>query len=138
MSLLDSSDLQVHIAATADKFNIPGLAIALVDLSKGEVASKGFAFSASESITGDTVFQIYSNTKLFTTVAYGILVQEGKCKWDSKLCDLVPNLKLQDEHAQKTLTVEDLLSHQSGLSGYELPKSFIMLRSLKVVSFTGI
>lgn len=114
---MDSSDLQVHIAATADKFNIPGLGIALVDLNKGDISSKGFVFAASDDITGDTVFQIFSNTKLFTTVAYGILVEEGKCRWDSKLCDLLPALALQNGHAQRTLTVEDLLSHQSGLSG---------------------
>ena len=117
MSLLHSVDFQTHVAATARKFNITGIAIALVDLKRGEISSKGFDNQTSETVTADTVLQIYSNTKLFTVVAYGILVEEGKCAWNSKLCDLLPDLKLQDDHAQRTLTVEDILSHQSGLSG---------------------
>lgn len=116
MPVLDSNDFKEHVAATARKFNIPGISITLVDLKRGEIGSKGFDYQTSETVTEDTVFPLCSNTKLFTTVAYGILVEEGKCAWSSKLCDLLPDLKLQDDHAQRTLTVEDILSHQSGLS----------------------
>lgn len=118
MGLLDDARFNEHVATTAEKFNVPGIAISLVDLSQNSIASKGYSFSPADQVTEDTVFQLYSNTKLFTAVAYGILVDAGKCRWDSKLCDLLPNLQLQDDYAQRTLTVEDMLSHQSGLTGY--------------------
>lgn len=119
MALFEDKRFIAHIAATAEKFNVPAISISLVDLSTGEATSKGFSFPPYEDdVTSDTVFQIYSNTKLFTAVAYGILAQEGKCAWNSKVCELLPGFKLQDETIQHKLTVEDLLTHQSGLSGY--------------------
>lgn len=119
MSLLDTPEFQAHIAATADRFSILRLGISYVDLAKGQVGSKGFSFPESEGVTAQTVFQIYSNSKLFTAVTYGILVEEGKCEWSSKIKDLLPDLRMQDQFANETLTVEEILSHQSGLGrGY--------------------
>lgn len=118
MSLLDDACFQAHVAATVDKFNVPAVAVSLVNATTGKVDSKGFSLPSYDKVTEDTVFQICSNTKLFTAVAYGILVEEGRCDWDSRLCDLLPDFKLENDWAQQMLTVEDLLSHQSGLSGY--------------------
>lgn len=57
-----------------------------------------------------TVWSICSNTKLITVFALALLVEAGKLQWESKLCDLVPELDLRDKHANSTLTLEHVLS----------------------------
>lgn len=120
MSFIEDSRFHEHIRKTALGFNVPSLAVAYVDLKHNDVSSKGFTTLPIniDNITESSVFQIASNTKLFTVVAYGILVEAGKCRWDSKLRELIPELHLLDTRANETLTIEEILSHQSGISGY--------------------
>ena len=49
------------------------------------VFAKGYGYRDVENklpITPNTLFQIASNTKLFTATAIGFLVEEGKLEWD--------------------------------------------------------
>ena len=81
------------------------------------ILTKGFGELSSGSVTGESVFCIASNTKVFVAVALGILVEEGKLTWDARIKDLLPDLKFSRDDAQETVTVADMLSHQTGLSG---------------------
>jgi len=61
---------------------------------------------------------IASNTKLFTTVALALLVDEGKLKWTSKIKELLPEFRHQDPYLQQEITLIDALSHRTGLAMY--------------------
>lgn len=65
-------------------------------------------------MTPNTVSPIASNTKLFTSVAIGILVEQGKLSFDSKIKDLIPGFKLSNPHTVEHVTVADALSHSTG------------------------
>ena len=71
----------------------------------------------SQSIDKDTLFPLASLTKLFTAVAVGVLVEEGKVAWSTKIKDILPEFRMVDEATAERLTVEMILSHQSELYG---------------------
>ena len=98
-------------------YQVPGLAIGVVG-EGGLVYAKGFGWRDLEKklpVTPDTVFQIGSCSKAFTSFLVGTLVDEGLLSWDSRLIDLYPEFRLQDEYATLHATVRDLLAHRSGL-----------------------
>ena len=64
---------------------------------------------------GTTLFGIASNTKVFTAVALGLLVEEGKVEWDAPVVRYLPAFQLWDPYVTRELTVRDLLVHRSGL-----------------------
>lgn len=67
---------------TLHDWNAPGVGIVVGDKL---VFAKGYGyrdFQKKLSITANTLFPIASNTKLFTAVAAGFLVEEGKLTWD--------------------------------------------------------
>jgi CubicO group peptidase (beta-lactamase class C family) len=62
-----------------------------------------------------TTFGIASNTKAFTAAALGILVDEGKLKWDDPVQKHLPGFSLHDPLVTRDSTVRDLLCHRTGL-----------------------
>lgn len=99
-------------------WSIPTASFTLLDLKKGQ---EDIHFYCDETlgnvVNEDTIWSICSLTKLITVFAVGILVDAGKLRWDSKLCELVPGVDLRDKHANDTLTLEDVLCHSSGIPG---------------------
>ncbi len=71
-------------------------------------------------ITPDTQFQIASNTKLFTAVATGMLVEEKKLAWDTPVRRFVPSVKFYNEDLDNSVTIRDMLSHRTGISRHDL------------------
>ena len=111
-----------YVEGAARDWRVPGLAIAVVSgdslvFAKGYgVAELGKAARATEH----TRFAIGSTTKAMTSAALGMLVDEGKLKWDDKVIDYLPELRLYDPYATRELTVRDLLTHRTGLPGTDL------------------
>jgi CubicO group peptidase (beta-lactamase class C family) len=68
-----------------------------------------------DPVTPNTLFAIGSNTKLFTSVAAGMMVDEGKMKWDAPLTTYLPSFQLYDPYVTREFTLRDALSHRSGL-----------------------
>jgi CubicO group peptidase (beta-lactamase class C family) len=111
-----------YVAQAARDWKVPGLAIAVVKgdslvFAKGYgVAEMGTAAPANEH----TRFAIGSTTKAMTSASLAMLVDEGKLRWDDKVIDYLPDLRLYDAYATRELTVRDLLTHRSGLPGIDL------------------
>jgi CubicO group peptidase (beta-lactamase class C family) len=109
------------IAETAERametFNTPGMAIGIV--KGGELvyaAGHGVRdIETGEPVDPDTIFQIASLTKAFTTAALGLLVDEGKLGWDDKVIDYLPEFRMYDPWVTREFTIRDLLTHRSGL-----------------------
>ena len=102
-------------------WNAPGVAVGII--IKGElVYAKGFGYRDLEKklpVTPKTLFPIASNTKLFTTVAMGMLVEEGKLAWDKPISNFVPQIKFYNQDLYNTVTLRDMLAHRTGISRHD-------------------
>jgi CubicO group peptidase (beta-lactamase class C family) len=108
-------DAWVQRAMTA--FAVPGLSLAVVKDGKVVVA-RGYGvrkLGAPDAVDARTRFGIASNTKVFTATALGILVDEGKVRWDAPVIDYLPWFQMSDPYVTREMTVRDLLVHRSGL-----------------------
>ena len=98
-------------------FDVPGIAVAVIKDGK-VIHSKGYgvrSLNTKEKVDENTLFGIASNTKAFTAAALGILIDEGKLKWDDKVRDYIPEFKLYNPYVTEEFTIRDLLTHRSGM-----------------------
>src|SRR6266542_3313092 len=70
-------------------------------------------------ITVKTMFPIASNTKLFTAVAAGFLVEEGRLTWDQPIRESVPTVNFYNNYLNNTITLRDMLSHRTGITRHD-------------------
>lgn len=113
--------LEAFISKQVKDYHVPGLAIGII---KGNqvVFKKGYGINSTVDripVTTQTAFPIMSCTKAFTAVAMGMLVDEGKVHWNDRVIKYLPDFKLSDPWITKNLTIADILSHRSGLEGFE-------------------
>lgn len=98
-------------------FDVPGIAVAVIKDGK-VIHSKGYgvrSLNNMQKVDENTLFGIASNSKAFTAAALGMLVDEGKIKWDDKVRDYIPEFKLYSPYVSEEFTIRDLLTHRSGL-----------------------
>jgi CubicO group peptidase (beta-lactamase class C family) len=103
-------------------WNVPGAAVVVL---KGDrvLVLKGYGirqFSDSGPMTPDTVFPLASCTKAFTTTLMAMLVDEGVIGWDDRVRDHLPGFHLSDPNADALVTLRDIVSHRTGVSGHDL------------------
>jgi len=111
-------DLDAFVSDVLEQFEVPGMGVAVVKDGKAVVA-RGYGVrdtGKAASVDAHTLFAIASNTKAFTATALGILVEEGKLKWDDPVVDHLPWFQLSDPYVTQEITVRDLLAHRSGLA----------------------
>lgn len=102
---------------TLKTFDVPGIAVAVVKDGK-IIHAKGYgvrSLNTKQKVDENTLFGIASNSKAFTVAALGILVDEGKLKWDDKVTDYIPEFRMYNPYVTEEFTVRDLLTHRSGL-----------------------
>jgi CubicO group peptidase (beta-lactamase class C family) len=110
-------DLDRFVEATMQEFGVPGIALAVVKDGK-VVLARGYGvkkLGTAEQVDAQTQFGIASNTKVFTAVALGILVEQGKLGWDKPVINYLPWFAMYDPFVTRELSIRDLLVHRSGL-----------------------
>ncbi|KAF9281081.1 hypothetical protein BGZ68_006845 [Mortierella alpina] len=103
------------------KCGIPGLSVAV--LYKGEIVfAEGFGKrNEQDPFTAETLSPIGSLTKAFTATAIAELVADGKLDWDkTPVSKYLPEFQLKDPVLTSQLTMEDLLSHRTGVPRLDL------------------
>lgn len=113
----DWSSLDASINASMKEWKVPGAAVAIVK-DQSVLYMKGFGvreLGKNEPVTPDTLFDIGSCTKAFTSAAIAILVDEGKMRWDGKVNEYIPFFHLRDPFADENVTLRDLLTHRTGV-----------------------
>lgn len=113
--------LDGYIEGSMKRWEIPGLAIAVVKDDR-VVYSRGFGvreIGKPEKVSDRTFFAMASQSKAFTASALGLLVAEGKLKWDDPATKYLPWFQLHDPYATRELTVRDLLCHRCGLGTWQ-------------------
>ncbi len=109
--------LDAVVERARQEFEVPGIAVAIVKDGK-LVTAKGYGvrkLGEPAPVTPDSLFRIASNTKAFTTAALGMLVDEGKIRWDDRVIDHLPWFQMYDPYVTREITIRDLLVHRSGL-----------------------
>jgi CubicO group peptidase (beta-lactamase class C family) len=99
------------------QFNVPGIAVVVVKDGK-VVTEKGYGvrrLGDPAPITPHTLFGIASNSKIFTSAALAMLVDEGKIDWDDRVVDRLPGFQMSDAYVTREMRIRDLLCHRSGL-----------------------
>lgn len=110
--------LDGYIVKSMKEWETPGVAIAVVR-NDSVVFMKGYGvrkMGEPAPVTPKTIFAIASTTKAMTVACLGMLVDEGKMKWDDPVTKYLPWFQLYDPYVTRELTVRDLLTHRSGLS----------------------
>ena len=98
-------------------WEVPGLAIVVVQNDK-IVYLKNFGvrkIGERPPIDERTLFQIGSATKAFTATALGMLVDDGKLKWDDPVSTWLKDFRLPTPELTARVTIRDLLSHRTGI-----------------------
>ncbi|MFJ3928199.1 serine hydrolase domain-containing protein [Streptomyces sp. NPDC090022] len=109
-------DLAAHVAATAQRFGIPGVSVAVLTDGQEHYASHGVtSVEHPRPVDENTLFPIASATKTITATALVRLAAEGKVDLDAPVHHYVPELALADETATRSITVMNLLNHTAGL-----------------------
>ena len=110
--------LDRYVAKAVRDWDAPGLSIAVVK-DDNVVFVKGYGvrkLGDSAPVDEHTLFAIGSSSKAFTTTAIGMLVDEGKIKWDDRVQRYLPQFQLSDGYVEHELTVRDLLCHRGALA----------------------
>src|SRR5258706_34679 len=103
-------------------WNTPGIGVGIVVNDK-LVFAKGYGYRDYEkklSFTPTTLCQIASNSKLFTAVSSGMLVEEGKLTWDKPVRESVPSIQFYNDQLNNNVTLRDMLSHRTGVTRHDL------------------
>ncbi len=123
-------DLVTHEMA---KLQIPGLALNVIQNGK-ETKTAAYGFANLEwniPTTTNTVFEIGSVTKQFTSACVMLLVEEGKLSLDDKISRYLKNTPA----AWTNITVRHLLTHTSGIKNYTGLGGFELSRHLTQEQF---
>lgn len=109
--------LDQYIRQEQNVWSVPGLAVAVVKDGK-IILCRGYGQKRMDSdnpVDSTTIFGIASTTKAMTAAAMGMLVDEGKVKWDDRVVDHWPEFQLFDPYVTRELRVRDLFTHNAGL-----------------------
>ena len=110
-----------YMAKVLKDWNGPGIGAGIVSGDK-LVFAKGYGFRDYEKklpFTPGTVCPIASNTKLFTAIAAGMLVEDGKLTWDKPVRESVPTVRFYNEQLNNAVTLRDMLSHRTGITRHD-------------------
>ena len=110
--------IQRTLTALAAQHNVPGASLAVMDGDRIVEAATGIANrNTGVEVTPKTLFQIGSNTKVYTTTLVMQLVDRGELDLDSPVGSYIDDFELADAKATQEITVRNLLTHSSGIQG---------------------
>jgi CubicO group peptidase (beta-lactamase class C family) len=102
-----------------EQFDLPAVAAAAV--KEGRLVAAGAVgtrrHGADRPVTIDDRFHIGSNTATLTALLAAIFVEADRIDWDSTPADVFPELAATMDKQLRDVTLEQLLSHSSGISG---------------------
>lgn len=117
----DPKTIDKIVLGTMKAWRIPGAAVAVVRNDRiVHVAGYGSKdLSGANPVTADTLFQIASTSKAFTTTAMAMLVSDGTMEWDDPVRKHVEYFRLSDLCADANVTLRDIVSHRTGLGRHD-------------------
>jgi len=116
------NNLQTYAEELIKKHNIPAISLAIFRNGELSEASAGILnLNTGVEANTDSIFQIGSITKVFTTSLIMKLVDEGRIELDKPVKHYLRDFQLADPRAASSITVKQLLNHSSGIAGDYFP-----------------
>ncbi|HQU93400.1 MAG TPA: serine hydrolase domain-containing protein, partial [Pyrinomonadaceae bacterium] len=115
--ILGATEIDALTERSMKAFEVPGISVGVIKDGK-LIYAKGHGARSLKSgakMDENTLVGIASNSKAFTCLALGMLVDEGKIKWDDRVQDYIPEFKLYNPYVSDDFRIRDLLTHRSGL-----------------------
>ena len=110
-------NFDARVEEIRNQVGVPGMAVTIVE--NGQVTlAHGYGvrrLNTNERVDADTIFQLGSVGKAFTSAALAVLVDRGEIAWDDPVIDHIPYFQMYDPWVTREMTVRDLLVHRSGL-----------------------
>ncbi|HNX30332.1 MAG TPA: serine hydrolase domain-containing protein [Holophaga sp.] len=111
--------VQSLVAGKQSAYGSPGLAVALVEGDR-TVWSGAFGLADRDKqapVTGETIFELGSISKLFTCVAVMQLREQGKVDLDKPLAAYIPEFAVRSRFpaGKEAITLRMLMTHHSGI-----------------------
>ncbi|MGW7538964.1 serine hydrolase [Amycolatopsis sp. NPDC054798] len=117
---IDAAHWNRRLAELARKHDVPGASLGILRVETGEevFATHGvLSKTTGVEVTEDSLFQIGSISKVWTSTVVMQLVDEGLLDLDAPIVDVLPELRLFDPDVAKRVTMRHLLTHTSGIDG---------------------
>ena len=111
------ADLDDYAEKAIQRWNVPGMAVAVVQDGR-IIFVKGYGVKTaggSEPVTTDSVFEIGSTSKAFTTALVALEVDSGRMNWTDPVIWYVPDFRMSDPWITNEFTLTDSLAQRSGL-----------------------
>lgn len=136
---VDTRAVDRVVLSTMKAWQIPGVAIAIVKADRVVyVAGYGVKdLSTNAPVTIDTLFQLASTSKAFTSTAVAMLADEGRMSFDDPVRRHVEYFHLSDPCADQQVTMRDILSHRTGLSRHDELWDYSTLSREQVIRAMG-
>lgn len=113
-------DFETYAEKARQDWQAVGMSIAVVKDGK-LIYTKGFgqrSLQDKEPVTPDTVFQVGSISKAFTSALTAIAADRKLLSWEDQVVSHLPNFMLADPWVTRQFEVEDLYAQRSGLPAY--------------------
>ena len=114
-----ASAIDSYVEAYMEEHRVPGAAVAIV---KGNeiIYTNGWGVTgqSEEQVTLHTPFLLGSISKSLTALAIMQLIEENTISLEDQVVGHLPWFTLKDVQASSRITIEQLLSHTSGISTY--------------------
>ncbi len=117
-----------------ETYHLPALELCVIN-AQGivEVAMDGvLKAGGTDAVTPQDLFHLGSMTKAMTATMLATLVQEGKLSWDMTMVQAFPSLVSVMDRRYRNVTLEQLLTHTSGLPRYTTDPEWV-----SIPPFTG-
>jgi dipeptidyl aminopeptidase/acylaminoacyl peptidase/CubicO group peptidase (beta-lactamase class C family) len=120
---IDVEHWQRRLDALAEHYQVPGATLGILRVhpdGEDELVEAAYGVLSKETgvpATTDSVFQIGSISKVWTTTVIMQLVDEGLLDLDAPIAEVLPELKLADPDVTKQVTMRHLVTHTSGIDG---------------------
>jgi CubicO group peptidase (beta-lactamase class C family) len=97
---------------------VSGISIGLLDGDRVETATFGIvSIATNQPVTPETLFQIGSISKVFTTTLLMTFVDAGDLALDDPVVKYLPDFPLADREAREAITFRHLVTHLGGFYG---------------------
>jgi len=121
---IDTEHWSRRLAELAGRHHVPGATLGILrmadDAADDELAEAAYGvlnLRTGVETTTDSVFQLGSISKVWTTTLVMQLVDEGRLTLDAPIVEVLPELRLSDAGVTAKVTMRHLLTHTSGIDG---------------------
>lgn len=117
---IDADAARGVLESVLEDTGVPALSAAVADDERVRFADAVGVRVArgSTPVESDEVFHIGSCTKAMTATLVGMLVEEGKLRWEMTLAEALPDIAGQMHEKYQGVTIAQLLRHRGGVAGF--------------------